>query len=296
MYFDEADNIGTQPMRTLLRPSNDSLVLVMPAHSKFLKRLSVKVISEFKNNPHNFGLPVQGGKTLLIDAKNSESLAILDSSMLTSIRTGAVSGLATKILARKDSKVVGIIGSGQQARTMLEAICAVRRISNAKVYSPISENAERYGKEMSEKLRIQVNVAKERSLATKEADIIILATNSSNPVVSWRDVPEGCHINSVGTLPERRELDDETIANSKLFVDFRDGVLKEAGDFMHAIESGIIPPHNIKADLSELVRGSKAGRDSEKQVTLFKSVGFALQDVYAASSVYDSIASHKIAD
>src|SRR5487761_214975 len=289
LYRNESKEISSQPMRTLNRIDQDSLILTMPSYSKALKRFAVKIVSEYRNNPKTFSLPVQGGVIVLIDGENSKVLAILDSAMLTAIRTGAVSGLATKLLSRKESRTVAVVGSGQQARTQLEAVFAVRKISDVRVFSKDYSHAGRFAREMSEYLNVSVAPCRVRREALKEADVILLATNSATPVLDWTEVSPGCHINSIGTLPERRELDLETICNSRLYVDIREGVLKEAGDVIHAIRSGRINENQIIGDLADLLSGKSKGREEDSDITLFKSVGFAMQDVYAGNEVYEKI-------
>lgn len=291
LYRSEAGEIALQPMRTLNRVDGDSLIFTMPSYSKALRLFAVKIVSEYKNNPKRFSLPVQGGIIVLIDAENSQPLAILDSAMLTSIRTGAVSGLATKLLSRKDAKSVAVVGSGQQARTLLEAMCAVRDVSEVRVFSRDHSHARSFAKEMGECLGVPSVAYEERRKALVNADIVILATNSTVPVLDWSDLSEGCHINSVGTLPERRELDLETVCHSMLYVDSKEGVLKEAGDVMHAIGSGRIGEDHVIGDLSDLLSGRCRGRQNDSDITLFKSVGFGLQDVYASERVYRNLAS-----
>ena len=289
LFLREGGAISSQPLRTLVRVDPESVILSMPSLSRNLKRFAVKIVTEFKSNPDKFGIAAQGGLIVLIDSEDSRVLAVLDAPTVTAVRTGAVSGLATRILAREDSRKVVVVGSGQQARTQLEAVCAVRPISTVKVFSRDYSHAERFARDMSAELGLLVIPFRDRHEASKGADIAIIATNSEVPAFEWADVPPGCHINSVGVLPERRELDDETIEGSKLFVDIREGVLKEAGDVMHAIEVGRIGENHIVGDLSDLAAGRIGGRTSDDDVTLFKSTGFALQDVYASSFVYDKL-------
>ncbi len=289
LFRKEASLLNKQPLRTLARIDTDSIIFTMPSYSAFLKRFAVKIVSEYKNNPKKFSLPVQGGIIVLIDAENSQVLSLLDSASVTAIRTGAVSGLATKLLSRMDSKTVAVIGSGQQARTQLQAVCEVRGISNARVYSREYEHSSKFAKEMSAELGILVEAVHERKDATKSADIIIVATNSSVPAFRWEEAQSGCHINSIGTLPDRREVDEDTVCNSLLFVDTREGVLAEAGDIISAIKSGRIDPSHIRGNLSDILLRPEIARQNDEQVTLFKSVGFALLDVYASSYVFDKL-------
>ncbi|MFI5421586.1 MAG: ornithine cyclodeaminase family protein, partial [Nitrososphaerales archaeon] len=252
--------------------------------------IAVKIVTEYKDNPRKYSLPVQGGSTILVNSENSENLAILESSSVTAIRTGAVSGLATRLLSRSDSETVGAIGTGHQARSMLEAVLTVRKgIDSVRVYSRNQDNVRKFVKEMSDGWKINVKAVSDSASAIKDADIVNVATNSSTPVLQWKDLQKGTHINSIGTLPDRRELDQETIANSAIFVDTKEGVLKDAGDVIAAIEAGVISKESIKADLSQLVTGTIKGRENNSEVTLFKSVGMALQDVYACNRIYEKV-------
>jgi ornithine cyclodeaminase/alanine dehydrogenase-like protein (mu-crystallin family) len=292
----EGDKIARQPMRSFVTPDEDSVIFTMPALSEKLRRFSVKVVTEYKQNPVRFGLPVQGGITILLDAENSNLLALIDSAALTALRTGALVGLATKIISREDSRRVAVIGCGQQARKMLEAVCTVREVKSVRAYSRTFEHSRLFAQEMTRKLdgRIEIVECESRKSALQDSDIVLLATNSKEPVIAWKELKEGgIHVNSIGTLPDRRELDAETIRNCRIFVDFKDGVMKEAGDIIFALSSGAITESQIEADLPELVRGEKVGRRGSYENTLFKSVGFALLDVYASSLIYERVLSRR---
>ena len=287
LYESPEEAVQTFPLRSVFRVNDSSVILAMPSHSGRLRRFVVKVVTEYKENPRLYSLPVQGGMAMLLDSKNSKMLALFDSSAITAVRTGAVSGLATSFLSREDSSSVCCIGSGQQARSMLEAVTKVRNISRANVYSRNPSNSAKFAEEMKEKLGIPVNVFPDSSSAMEDADILNVATNSSSPVIRWTDIPKGAHINSIGTLPDRQELDIGTVCNAELFVDTRSGVLSDAGDVMNAIKEGRMQTTSIKGDLFSLVAGC-GGRSRAEAVTLFKSVGFALQDLYACSRAYDN--------
>jgi ornithine cyclodeaminase/alanine dehydrogenase-like protein (mu-crystallin family) len=289
LFKNEAESdIEDQPKRSYVRPDDDSVIFTMPALSKRLGRFCVKVVSEYKRNPSRFGLPVQGGAILLFDSKDSRLLAVLDSAVITEIRTGAVCAVASKFLSREDSTKVGVIGCGRQARRMLEGACAVRKIQFVTAFSRDFQHASAFADEMASRIPgVQIKAVRDRATACREADILIVATNSSEPAISWKELSKGTHINSIGTLPERRELDEDTIFNSSLYVDNYDGVLTEAGDVMAAISSGRIGRDHIRANLSKLVKNLTIGRRSEDEVTLFKSVGFALLDLYASDFGYE---------
>jgi ornithine cyclodeaminase/alanine dehydrogenase-like protein (mu-crystallin family) len=289
LYRESGGEIDSQPARVITRVDPQSLILTMPSYSARLRRFSVKLVTEFKRNPKEFGIPSQGGITALLDGSNSRVLALVDSAALTAVRTGAVSGLATKLLSRRDSKSVGVIGSGQQARTQLQAVCAVRKVREVRVYSPHPAHARSFAEEMTADLDADVEACRSPSRAARGADIVIAATNSAVPVLKSDDLSPGCHINSIGALPERVELAPEVISNSSVYVDTRDGVLREAGDVINAIRSGLFSEEKIVADLAGVIRNPALGRRRDSEVTLFKSVGFGLQDLYACSHLYDMV-------
>jgi ornithine cyclodeaminase/alanine dehydrogenase-like protein (mu-crystallin family) len=292
LFRNEWDDLSSQKSnRTITCVDNDSVILTMPGYSEKLGRFAVKVVSEYRSNPSRFGKKVQGGCIILFDSSNSELLAMIDSAQLTAMRTGAVSALATKLLSRQDSRKVGLIGSGEQARSILEGVASVRQIKEAFVFSRNYSHSKLFSEEMSTRLKIPVYPCQSKEeLSSKEIDIVVAATNSSSPVLCWNeDIKAGMHINSIGTLPDRRELDDETISRSRLFVDSMPGVLSEAGDVMHAIQADVIDKSHIIGDLSDLLNGKEEGRRRPDEVTLFKSVGFSLQDVYASSKLYENV-------
>lgn len=292
MYSGAADEMAIQPGRQITRVDSDSAILTMPCYSPRLSRFAVKIVTEFKKNPQAFGLSTQGGITILMDARNAEVLALVDSAALTAVRTGAVSGLATKLLSRKDSERVGVIGSGEQARTLLEAVCEVRSIREARVYSPHFAHARRFAIEMAQRTGTEVTPYHEPGQAVEGADILIVATNSASPVLHWEDIPSGCHINSIGTLPDRAELAPDVISRSSVYVDTAEGVFREAGDVILAVKDGLFSRERVVADLAELARRPALGRKRDDEVTLFKSVGFGLQDLYACSYLFDKISSN----
>ncbi len=289
MYREAAEEVRAQPGRLVHQVDKESVILTMPSYSERLRRFAVKIVTEFKKNPKLFGVPAQGGITLLMSGTSAELLALIDSAALTAVRTGAVSGLATRILSRRDSRIVGLIGSGQQVRSQLEAVCTVRSIDEAKVYSLHPAHAKRFSSEMASRLGIRTTPCRDLHQALRGADIVIAATNSASPVMEWDDVPPGCHINSIGALPDRMELAPEIISRSSVYVDTRGGVLREAGDVIQAVKRGLFSPKGIVADLSDLCSQSGLGRKRDEEVTLFKSVGFGLQDLYAGSYLYDKV-------
>ncbi|MEJ5199473.1 MAG: ornithine cyclodeaminase family protein [Anaerolineae bacterium] len=225
--------------------------------------------------------------TVRVDPRTGRLLAIMDGAFLTAMRTGAASGVATKYLARADARVVGIFGAGIQARTQLMAMAAVRPIVEARVYDPLADHAAAFSREMSEALGIRVQPVAEPRAAVEGCDIIVAASTSKTPVFDGAWLAPGTHINGVGShSPDARELDAQTIRQSKVVVDLRDAALAEAGDLIMPINAGEITADHIYADLGEIVTG-KPGRTDPGEITLFKSVGLAIQDVSTAVRVYE---------
>lgn len=275
------------PLRTRLSiPSHDALAIFMPAyvHTAEADALAVKVVNIFPQNPAR-GLPYIQAVVLAFDAASGNVSAMLEGSSLTAIRTGAGSGAAIDLLARKDSKVVTVFGAGAQGRTQLEAACSVRNIEKAWVFDSNMERAEAFAKEMAGQGAIPsaLEPAPSAQAAVKDADIICTATTSTTPVFADADLKPGVHISAIGSYtPEMAEVPAETIARASVFVDSRSAVLAEAGDLIQPIQKGLISESHVRAELGEIILGRKAGRQSDEEVTYFKSVGVAVQDAIAA--------------
>jgi alanine dehydrogenase len=231
----------------------------------------------------------------LFRAKTGELLAILEGDYLGQMRTGAATGLATRLLARDDAHVVGIIGTGVQAKTQLEAIMAVRKIERILVFGRNVERREKFAQEMTAKLRVPVEAAATAEAAVREAEILITATTSVNPVVNGDWIVKGTHINAVGAnFPQKRELDSETVnRSSAIFVDSREQAKMEAGDLIQTFESAPERWDSVK-ELAELLAGRVDGRASRDQITLFKSNGIAIEDIVTAGRVYELAMERKI--
>ena len=265
---------------------HQGLFLYMPAYIGGVEALTIKEVSVHRNNPVK-GLPTVQGTLLLNDPKEGTLLAIMEGGTLTAIRTGATTGVATKYLARRDSRVLGIFGAGVQARTQVEAINCVRSLSLVKVYDINPQAARSFSVSISKELGIDVIMAESPRDVLDGADIVVTATTSKNPVFSGEWVSPGTHINGIGShTPGSRELDSETIRRCRLIVDSRESCLEEAGDVIIPIREGVITESHIKAELGEVVAGEKEGRLGEDDVTVFKSVGLALEDAAASLRAY----------
>ncbi len=273
------------PARTSLEiPELRTTALVMPAYLPKTKRLGLKLISLCEDNPSK-GLPLAQALTILMDAETGTPLAVLDASYLTAVRTGAASGVATDALARADSRVAAVFGAGVQGRTQLEAVAAVRALEKALIYDVDSRAAARFADEMGPKLSLRIEPAVSPR-ALREADIVCTATTSAAPVFDDADLKPGAHINAVGSYkPHVRELPPETVVRARVFVDHRASALEEAGDLIGPLRAGLIPETHILAEIGAVLAGLAPGRLYDDEITLFKSVGNAVQDLAVAGLV-----------
>lgn len=284
------------PLRTAVDiPKHDATTLFMPAYLHIGNRLGAKIVSIFPNNSE-LGLPTIHAIVILINAATGEPRALLEGSTLTALRTGAVSGLATDLLARPDASSVAIIGSGVQARTQLEAVCCVRKIENVRVYSRTTAHAEQFAEEMAAREGIPdwIEVVTSAHDAAHEADIICTATSSTKALLFEGDVKAGVHINAVGSFtPDMREVDPALLKNAYVVVDQRDAALAESGELIACIDEGLLQKNNL-IEIGAIVNGAQAARSDDEQITFFKSVGLAIQDVSAAQQALTTALQNKL--
>ena len=275
------------PLRTRLPvSSHDALSLFMPAYLKSDsgEALAVKIVSLFPKNPSR-GLAFIQAAVLVLESDTGRPVALLEGSSLTAIRTGAGSGAAIDLLARTNSKVLAIFGAGPQGRTQLEAACTARNIETVYIYNPTRAKAQAVAEQMAGYNSVPKNiiVANSPKEAVENADIICTATGSTSAIFEDKDVKLGTHISAIGGYtPEMQELPIETVARSRIVVDSYATVMEEAGDIVKAIRAGLIQESSIHAEVGEIVLGKKSGRQSEDEITFFKSVGNAVQDATAA--------------
>ena len=273
------------PPRTSLEiPGLRTTALVMPVYLPGPKRIGLKLISLCEDNPAK-GLPLAQAIIIVMDAERGTPLAVLEAGHLTAVRTGAASGAATDALARRDARVAAVFGAGVQGRTQLEAIAAVRPLSKAFVVDTDRRAASAFAEEMGRALALDVEPA-DSSTALREADVISTATTSTGPVFRDGDLKAGVHINAVGSYkPHVREVPGETIRRAGLFVDDRKAALEEAGDIIIPLREGLIDESHIRAEVGEVLAGLKPGRRSDDEITVFKSVGNAVEDLAVAALV-----------
>ena len=277
-----------QPLRTIIRPPDArGLLGLMPAyrygeHGAF----GMKAICVFPGNP-SLGKDAHQGLVMLFSQETGEPLALMNASQITAIRTAAVSAVATRLLARPEASELGIIGVGVQARTHLVALGSVRSVRRARVACRNPEHADQLIREMREKVSFPIEVVSSNEAAVRDADIVVTATSAHEPVIRREWIAEGAHINAIGThSPQSREIDTATMAAARIFVDRRESALNEAGDYLLAAKEGAVTPDSIVAEIGELVIDSKIGRRSPSEITLFKSLGLAIEDVVCAEYVF----------
>ncbi len=284
------------PLRSRIDVAELGATLVMPGYLSQGDTIAVKTVSVFPANVQK-GLPVIHALVTVLDAETGMPIALLEGGTLTAIRTGAASGAATDILARKDAEIAAIFGSGVQARTQLEAVCTVRQIKEVRVFSLDSVQAEQYASEMAGLGRVpkEIKVAKDADTAVRDADIICTATTSSVPVFDGNLLKPGAHINGVGSfIPTMQEVDLVTVQRAMVIVDSRSAVWEEAGDLIIPLQNGDITEDHIRAELGEIVSGKRLGRQDPNQITFFKSVGVAVQDVAAAGIALKNALAHDL--
>jgi len=279
-----------QPLRMIVRPPNTTgLMGLMPAVLSGPGRqpaYGLKVVCLFKDNPAR-GKDMHQGGVLLFDGTTGELIALMNASAITAIRTAAVSGVATRLLAREDAGDVAIIGAGVQARTHLLAMAAVRHLRRVRVASRNIERARTFAHEMQARVDCAIEPLANAADAVRGADLIVTATSSVNPVIEHTWIAPGTHLNIVGaSLPHAREVDSATMARSAIFVDRRESTISESGDYLLAAADGAIGPDDIRAELGELLLGKRQGRCAPEEITLFKSLGLAVEDLASAEFLY----------
>ena len=275
------------PLRQMLRlPDQSGIMGMMPAYLDAPVSLGVKIITVFNAN-HGTEYDSHQGVVLLFEPVHGSVVAMIDASSVTAIRTAAVSGVATNLLARADAGDLCILGSGVQARTHIDAMRQVRTIHRIRVWSRSAAHADAFARAETARLGVLVEATEYARDAVHGADIICTTTSSREPVLQGEWIAEGAHINAVGSsTPTARELDSAAVSRARLFVDRRESTLNEAGDFLIPRREGVIGDGHILGEIGELLLGTHDGRVTPGDVTLFKSLGLAVEDVAAAQFIY----------
>ncbi|HTU19731.1 MAG TPA: ornithine cyclodeaminase family protein [Gemmataceae bacterium] len=275
LALDEAVNSPRARVQT-----DHAMLHIMAAAAKSMGVMGAKIYSTSRKSGARFILP-------LFDGKTGALLCLMQADYLGQMRTGAASGIATQYMARPDATEVGLFGSGKQARTQLQAICRVRRIRQVQVYSPHEERRRAFAAEMSEVCQTDVVPAARPEMAAEKKDIVITATTSREPVLTGHWIAEGAHINAIGSnFLGKAEIDGVTVRRCAVIaVDSKDQARLEAGDFQQALEDGSLRWADVR-ELGQIIVGRYPGRKHPQDVTLFKSLGIAIEDVAVAARVY----------
>jgi alanine dehydrogenase len=275
-----------QPVRTVLSVGpTHAFFGLMPAYVESPPRLGAKLVTVFNRNLER-GLPSHLATILLLDPETGALLAVMDGRYITEARTAAVSAVSARHLARPRAEVLAIIGTGVQARSHLEALAEVRPLREVRVWSPQAKSRERFVAEMTNRVPVPLRAEATAEAAVRDADLVVLVTASPTPVLDSAWVAPGAHVMSVGACrPDQREMDPALVARARLFVDSRDAALVESGDVVMGIADGRFAAGHVRGELGEVVLGRVTGRDSDEAITVFKSLGMAVEDVVAADLV-----------
>ena len=267
-------------------PERDALLAAMPAYLPSAGALTTKLVTVF---PHNTGVPSHQAVIAVFDPESGTPVALMDGTVITAERTAAGSALATRHLAREDARVLAVLGTGVQARSHLRAVVRVRKFDEVRVAGRDVAKARALAAEISKELGLEIRAAPSFEAAMAGADVICGATHPHEPVIRRERIRPGAHVNSVGFSLDGREVDAATIRDALVVVDQRDAALapppRGSNDLVWAIRDGAITPDDVYAEIGELVAGTKPGRTRAEQITLYKSVGVAVQDAAAAALV-----------
>ena len=291
IYSNHQSNI---PLRTNINvPEFNGQCLFMNGYAAPAKALGVKIVSVYPDNI-NKNLTSVPATMVLVNAETGIVNALIDGTYLTRLRTGAISGLATEILSRKDSKILALFGTGGQAITQLEAILTVRKIELVKVFDIVYERADEFAKKMtvlySKKYNnVKIIAVKSSDEAVENSDIITTVTTSKKPVFKIDKIKSNVHINGVGSYtPDMCEVPEEVVVKAnKIYVDTRDGAINESGDLIGPIKKGLINIEKINGELGEVINGKIKGRENDDEMTFFKTTGSAVLDLVAAQKIYE---------
>ena len=289
-FSELAAGTAEMPDRTVMTDAEvGGWIAYMPAYLKSGGALGVKAVTVYKENPAKFGIPTTVGTILVQENKTGVVVAAMDGGLLTGIRTGASSGVATRHLARKDAKVAGVLGTGVMARSQVLAIAEVANLETILVYSRNDDTAKgAFAEEFTQITGLDVQLADSAEELVRESDVVTLITSATEPIVEAGWWKPGTHINAIGSHAVGvRELDSGTIIKSKVICDQIQACLNEAGDIQIPIEEGVFSPNDIYGSIGDVVNQKIPGRESDDEITLFKSVGLAVQDIACASLVYE---------
>lgn len=288
-FADLSNGNAVLPQRTpITTPNHNGLALFMPAYLKGIGALGAKVVTVYKDNIPKYNLPTIMGTIILLDEKTGAPVALMDGGYLTAMRTGGAAGLATKFLARKDANVHALFGTGGMARTHAWAVNCVRKIEKLILYSlDPKEKQIAFKKSLEDIICSEIIFADSAKEAIEQSDIVTLITSAKDPIIDGDWIKPGTHINGVGShSPAMREIDSKTVLKSKIVCDSIDACKAEAGDFIIPANNGEWNWEKIHSSLGDVITNKISGRENVNEITLFKSVGLAIQDLSTALHVY----------
>jgi len=289
LFMQIEEGLANNPLRkAMIIPGNhDGILSMMPGYNTANNIMGIKNVSVYPNNAR-IGLEPHQGTVTLFDSRNGVPLAIMDASQITSIRTAAVSAMATDLLANKNSKHLAILGSGVQAKYHLEAMNIVLDLQEVRVWSRNSSHAEKFITEQKKKYNIPLIQAKSISDAVINSDVLCTTTSADRPIIYSHNLHDGMHINAVGSsIKNAREFDSEAIKISKLYVDKIESTVNESGDFLMAKEEGVIDDSHIQGTIGSVLKNKNNGRQSKNEITLFNSLGLAVEDIAVAFHIFE---------
>lgn len=275
-------------------PPIDGRITSMPGYLNDDKALGMKVVTYFQKNPQR-NLPAILATIMLFSAETGKMIAAMDGTYITTIRTACASALATRALANPETPVLGILGAGVQARSHILALSSVRKLQRIKIFSPSGSSARAVKKGLAAEIGVPIEVTECAEDSVRDADLVVTATTAKAPIVKSDWLKPGVHINAVGShRPDLREIDGATLSCSKVVVDSREAIMAECGDVLLALKEKSVSESVIHAEIGEVLAGTKSGRTSAEEITLYKSVGIAIQDVATAHLVYHKALEMKV--
>ncbi|HEX9142749.1 MAG TPA: ornithine cyclodeaminase family protein [Candidatus Binatia bacterium] len=278
---------AVMPVRLVVPlPQIEGRITSMPGYLSEDKALGMKVVTFFPNNLKQ-NLPQLLATVMLFSADTGKMIAAMDGNYITAIRTACVSAMATKALANPESAVLGVLGAGVQARAHIRALTQIRKISEIKIYDIFEASARQLQEALEKEIGVKIDVVQSAREAVLDADLLVTVTTAKEPIVKADWLKPGMHINAVGShRPDLREIDGATLASAKIVVDSREAIMAECGDILLAIQEKAITADSVHAEIGEILAGKKPGRTRSDEITLYKAVGIAIQDVATAHLVY----------
>ena len=276
-----------QPVRSVLMVGPTKAYFgLMPAYVPAPASLGAKLVTVFGEN-HAKGLPSHLATILLLDPDTGSLIALMDGRYITEARTAAVSAVSARFLAKPNASTLAIIGSGVQARSHLEALQHVRQLEQVRIWSPRPHSRQQFVDDMSSRVPVGITACESAEAAVRGADLIVLVTSSKTPVIEDGWVSPGAHVMCIGACrPDQREMDPQLVKRGRLFVDSRGAALVESGDIVMNVAAGLFDKSHVRGEVGELVLGRISGRVSDGDITIFKSLGMAVEDVVAADLVF----------